>query len=146
MRKSYRKQNIAMVFGVFDGLHPGHRAFLSQAKKYGKKLVVVVARDKVVRKLKNKTSVEKENNRMNALRKIVVVDRVLLGDEKQSSYGVIKKYKPEIICLGYDQQWLAKDLKKRMKQKFIPQTRVIKLKSHHPEKFKSSKMASKEVI
>jgi len=31
------KKNVkVMVFGVFDRLHSGHRAFLRQAKKHGK--------------------------------------------------------------------------------------------------------------
>lgn len=45
MRKLSKKFNRVMVFGVFDGLHPGHRAFLRQARKKGDKLIVVVARD-----------------------------------------------------------------------------------------------------
>src|SRR5688572_21899709 len=100
---------IVMVFGVFDGLHEGHRAFLNFAQEQGK-LVVVVARDSVVQKLKNKTTNNKENARVEAIQKFLPDAEVVLGDEEQGSYEVIKKHNPDIICLGFDQQALAKDL------------------------------------
>ena len=41
-----------MAFGTFDVLHPGHHFYLEQARKLGDNLVVVVARDANVKKLK----------------------------------------------------------------------------------------------
>jgi len=41
MLKSHNKR--VMVFGVFDGLHEGHKSFLRQARKYGGELRAVVA-------------------------------------------------------------------------------------------------------
>lgn len=130
-----------MVFGVFDGLHPGHRSFLRQAKHYGKKFIVVVARDSTVMKLKGKMPEVNERKRLAALREVKEVSRAVLGDTKQGSYGVIKKYKPDAICLGYDQKWLEKDLKMRMEQLLIPKIHIIYLKPFHSDKFKSSKMS-----
>ena len=43
-----------MAFGTFDGLHPGHLNFLKQARRLGDSLVVVVARDANVRKIKGR--------------------------------------------------------------------------------------------
>lgn len=43
---------IVMAFGTFDVFHPGHEYYLTQAKKYGDILIVVVARDKTVEKVK----------------------------------------------------------------------------------------------
>ena len=42
-----------MAFGTFDLLHPGHEHFLKQAKRYGD-LIVVIARDNTVLKVKGK--------------------------------------------------------------------------------------------
>ncbi len=42
-----------MATGVFDLLHLGHVYFLSEAKKLGDELVVVVARDSTARKFKH---------------------------------------------------------------------------------------------
>lgn len=141
-----RTNKKVMVFGVFDRLHPGHRAFLKQAERYGKKLIVVVARDSVAWRLKKKKPKQSERVRLRVIRKVRGVSRAVLGDQRQSTYGVIKKYKPNLICLGYDQKWLGIDLKKRIKRKLVPRIRVIKLKPYHPEKFKSSKMRLKDTI
>lgn len=134
-----KEQNkTVMVFGVFDGFHPGHRAFLKQAERYGKKLIVVVARNSAVRKLKKKEPILKEKKRLVTVRKIKEVTRVILGDRKQSSYAVIKKYKPDVVCLGYDQRWLEKDLRDKMRLGKIPRILFIRLKPYQADKFHSS--------
>ncbi len=127
-----------MVFGVFDGLHPGHRDFLRQAGRFGKKPTVVVARDSAVCKLKNKRPHWGERIRLRAVRKIKGVGRAVLGDETQSSYSVIKKFKPDIICLGYDQKRLEKDLRSKMRRRLIPAIRTVRLKAFKPRRFKTS--------
>ena len=43
-----------MIFGTFDKFHPGHINFLKQSEQYGDYLIVVVARDITVKKLKGK--------------------------------------------------------------------------------------------
>lgn len=135
-----KRSKKVMGFGVFDGLHPGHRAFLKRAKRHGGKLIVVVARDSTVKKLKGKMPKENEGKRLTAVRKVREVNLAILGDIKQGSYGVIKKYRPAIICLGYDQKWLEKDLKTRTRQGLIPKIRLVKLKPYKARKFKSSKL------
>ena len=40
--------------GTFDYLHPGHESFLNQASRLGEELVVVVARDENVERLKDR--------------------------------------------------------------------------------------------
>ncbi len=43
-----------MCFGTFDILHPGHLYFLRECEKYGDELIVVIARDATVEKVKEK--------------------------------------------------------------------------------------------
>ena len=43
-----------MVFGSFDLVHKGHVNFLKQAKKLGDELIVVVARDDNIEKVKKR--------------------------------------------------------------------------------------------
>ncbi|MEK7541553.1 MAG: adenylyltransferase/cytidyltransferase family protein [Patescibacteria group bacterium] len=124
-----------MVFGVFDGLHAGHRAFLRAAKKRGDELVAVVARDAAVRLLKKKKPRFDEKARVRALRASRLADRVILGDKKQGIYRVIARYAPDTICLGYDQQALAEDMRTHREFSRIP---LIRLKPHQPMKFKTS--------
>lgn len=127
-----------MVFGVFDRFHPGHRSFLSQAKRCGQELIAVVARDSAVRRLKNKKPVQGEKIRMRNVRRPKEVSRAVVGDRKEGEYGVIKKYKPDIICLGYDQKWLGSDLRKRMREGKIRKMRLIRLRAFMPKKYHSS--------
>lgn len=132
-----------MVFGVFDGLHEGHRYFLSEAGKYGDELTIVVARDEMVQMLKNKTPRHIEDERLTAVAQLLRlslnseedpqlmdVGRVVLGDKEQGVYDVIKKYKPDIICVGHDQHALAGDLEEKMAQGEIPKMQLIWLKLH----------------
>lgn len=132
------RNGFVMVFGVYDRLHPGHRAFLGQAKKYGSNLIVVVARDSAVFKLKKRWPQENEKTRLKNVARLKMVSRAVWGDIRQGSYNVIKKYKPDIICLGYDQQWLGRDIKQKMHNGQIPLIKLIKLMSYQPKRFHSS--------
>lgn len=133
-----RKVKKVMVFGVFDRLHPGHISFLRQAARYGNELIVVVARDSSVQELKHKMPSHSEKERLRAIKKNLLANRAVLGDSKLGCYGVIKKYKPDLICLGYDQKTLEEDLKQRMEKEQIPTIRLILLRPHKPEKFHTS--------
>lgn len=95
-----------MVFGVFDGLHAGHRYFLKQTKA----TVVVVAPDLAVQQLKHKKLRYDEQERMAAVRAFLPEAQVVLGDEEQGSYEVVRKYQPDLVVLGYDQDELGRDL------------------------------------
>ena len=53
-----------MCAGTFDTIHPGHLYFLSEAKKYGDKLIVVVARDETSEKMKGKKPTRNILNRI----------------------------------------------------------------------------------
>jgi FAD synthetase len=130
------KQKKVMVFGVFDRLHEGHIYFLSQAKGYGE-VIVVVARDKTAKDLKNRLPLQTEEERAVALEKLSNISQVVLGDEVQGSYEVIKKYKPDIICLGYDQDWLKKDLEEKMGEGLLPKIELTQATSHQPEELHS---------
>ena len=77
-----------MVFGVFDGLHPGHHYFLESAATFGDELAVVVARDNLTRVLKNKTPLENEEQRLLGIQNLSYITHSFLGDEIIGSYGV----------------------------------------------------------
>jgi FAD synthetase len=129
-----------MVFGVFDLLHPGHLFFLREAKRHARYLTVVVARDRAVLKLKNRSPRWSEGKRLRALRGVPGVDRVLLGDLRQGAYSHLRKLRPLVLCLGYDQRGLARDLRLRMRTGKLPRTKLVHIKAHAPHRFKSSLM------
>lgn len=138
MNMKIKKVKKVMIFGVFDLLHLGHISFLEQAVRYGNELIVVVARDSSVQELKHKMPSHSEKERVRAIKKNPLVNRAVLGDSKLGRYGVIKKHKPDLICLGYDQKPLEKDLKQRMQEGKIPMICLILLRAHKPEEFHTS--------
>ncbi len=103
-----------MVFGVFDGLHDGHRAFLQYAQKEGNYLIAVVTQDHIVEHQKGHLPQKNLAERFEHLKKVDGVDEVVIGDSELSTWEIIKKYNPDIIALGYDQRALHEDLQKAM--------------------------------
>ena len=126
-----------IVFGTFDILHRGHLDFFEQAKKFGDFLVVVVARDKNVKKLKREKPLYNEMLRLNKIGKSKLVDKVVLGNKKDR-YLILKQEKPDVICLGYDQKVDEKKLSEKLKEYKLEEAQVIRLGAYRPEKYKSS--------
>jgi FAD synthetase len=127
-----------MVFGTFDIFHPGHRSFLRQAKKLGDYLIVVVARDKTVGITKKQEPKNKEATRVKIIKDSRLADKVILGG-LGNKYAVIKKHRPDIICLGYDQKYFVKGLKKKL-DNFGLKNNIIRLKPYKPGRYKSSRL------
>lgn len=127
-----------MLFGTFDILHSGHLNLFYQARKFAKKLIVVVARDINVEKVKHKKPVFNEKERVEILKNIRLVDEVLLGN-KVNPYKIIKRVNPDIIALGYDQKEYVKNLDNFLKKNKLS-TKIIRLKSYQPAKYKSHKI------
>ncbi len=92
-----------MATGVFDILHPGHIHYLSESRKLGNELVVVVARDITARK-NGKDPVFDENTRLFMVSQLRMVDRAVLGHE-EDMFKTVMEIKPDIITIGYDQKF-----------------------------------------
>jgi len=98
-------------------VHKGHIFFFRHAKKHGDFLIVAVGRASASRKFKNKLPKYSLKDRINFVSAVKYVDRAIPGDIEQGSYKVILREKPDIICLGWDQQELGKDLRRWLKTK-----------------------------
>ena len=122
-----------MVFGTFDIFHPGHQNFIQQALDEADELIVVVARDKTVYRFKEVLR-NTEKDRQKAIKAVFPHIKVVLGD-RLHPMAQIKKYRPEKICLGYDQIGFRDQLVEE-----FPQIKIKRLKAFHPEKYKSSLM------
>ena len=126
-----------MVFGAFDGLHPGHLNFFKQAKNYGDFLIVSVGTDNNVERIKGKKPLFNQKERLALTASVGLVDKALSGAERDF-YSQIKKYKPDVICLGYD-QWAAEDdVRVELDRVGLKKTRVIRLKPYKTSKAKST--------
>lgn len=119
-----------MVFGTFDGLHKGHLFFLKQARRLASEpfLIVSVARDRNVVKIKGKYPVFSEKKRISLVRKSGLADKVVLAGLQKHIPHIVKE-KPAIIALGYDQKAYIKNLKKDLKNKGIL-VKIIRLKPY----------------
>ncbi len=126
-----------LVFGTFDGVHEGHRNMLAQAKELGDYLIVAVAPDNVVSEIKGKVCVNRSAQRIQAVRDERIADEVVLGDKLLSNWSVLKKYKPDIIALGYDQEELKAALGAHFENS-EKKPKLVMLKAFKPEKYKSS--------
>lgn len=126
-----------IVFGTFDIFHEGHRNFLRQAKEHGDFLRAVVARDVTVAKVKGRAPENDEYSRLETVRMSGLVDEAVLGNIVDK-YQIIREFKPDVVCLGYDQDVDFDKLKKVLNESDLSNVEVIKLKSHKPEKYKSS--------
>lgn len=90
-----------LASGVFDVLHPGHIYFLSEARKLGASLVVVITSDDTARR-QGKNPVFSEDDRQHLVSALRFVDRALVGESGQE-LGTTMDVMPDVIALGYDQ-------------------------------------------
>lgn len=100
------RKKVVLASGVFDLLHLGHVRFLEEAKQAGgenAKLVVIIARDSTVEKMKGRKPIMSEDQRCALVESLKVVDKAVLGYEDLDIGEVIGKVKPDVIALGYDQ-------------------------------------------
>ena len=126
-----------LVFGVFDGIHNGHRSFLREAGGKGDYLIAVVARNEVVELLKNKEPLKNLAQRMTELESESIVDLVVPGDVKIGSWAVIERYKPDVVALGYDQVALKTALEEFFRE-VSRKVDIAVMKPHQPERYHSS--------
>lgn len=127
---------VVMASGTFEVLHKGHVFYLKQAKELGKKLVVVVSRDKRAEEVKGRRLRNLEDKRLKQVSKLQFVYNAILGDVKDP-YLSIKKIKPDIIALGYDQKKFVPDLPHKIKE-FGLNTKIARIPAYKPHKYKSS--------
>lgn len=99
-----------LVFGTFDGIHDGHRYFLTEARKRGDLLAVIVAHDATVLQLKGHPVRTVLAQRMATLAEERLADEIIAGDETLGSWNSVANAAPDIICLGYDQEALREAL------------------------------------
>ncbi|HUZ93083.1 MAG TPA: adenylyltransferase/cytidyltransferase family protein [Candidatus Paceibacterota bacterium] len=132
-----------MIFGVFDGVHEGHRALFREARNHGDHLVIAVAPDHIVRALKSHDPELSLDERIALLLGEDLVDEVVAGDATLGSYDVVREHAPHAIVLGYDQTELKKDLEGKLYDASWELTIVV-AGSHEPEKYHNSLLSDKK--
>ena len=130
-----------LVFGTFDILHPGHDFFLREARNCGDILEVVIARDLTVKKVKGECPLNDESKRLAVVRNLEYVNNAYLGHE-DDKYRIIEELRPDVICLGYDQDSFTKDLRKILNERGL-NPEIVRIGSFRPHMYKSSKLRSR---
>lgn len=124
------------VFGSFDGLHPGHAYLLAEAAKCGE-VLVILAQDDVIRRLKHREPHEGFEMRQKALEGQPDVSRVVPSDTGEGEYLCILREKPEIVGFGYDQHALQENFL-AWKEKTGYHCKVVTFSPFHPDVYKTS--------
>jgi D-glycero-beta-D-manno-heptose 1-phosphate adenylyltransferase len=95
-------KKIVFTNGVFDILHEGHIASLSEAAQYGTILIVAINADASVKRLKGESRpVNGENSRMLLMASLVMVDAVILFEE-DTPLNLITAILPDVMVKGGD--------------------------------------------
>lgn len=87
--------------GAFNIIHDGHKFFLQEAKKLGDELIVMISHDRLNKKKIGKIAVLATERKKN-VEALGIADRVIIGDSKDRM-KIVRKEKPDIIAVGYDQ-------------------------------------------
>lgn len=119
--------------GTFDHFHPGHIDFLRQAKSLGSELIVIVARDETVRRIKGFFPAHNEEIRRKNVQDSKLADLVILGNYDEDILKILLQIKPDVVALGYDQRVNENTISSR-----FPHLKIIRLQPYHAEKYKSS--------
>ncbi|MAG78393.1 FAD synthase [archaeon] len=129
-----------LVFGTYDIFHKGHEYFLNESAKLGS-LNVVVARDLTTYEVKGMFPRHDQLKRVKVLQELPYVDNVFLGNEGDK-YKIIEEIKPDVICLGYDQESFTKGLKEELEKRGL-NVKINRIGSLKPEVYKSSVIREK---
>lgn len=128
--------------GVFDIIHPGHVMYLSEAKKLGDRLFVVVARDDTTEKRKRKPFLP-EQQRLEVVSALKPVDEAVLGDP-EDFMKPIREIAPNIIALGPDQEVDEGQLQDKLKKQGI-NAQVVRISKHWDGPINSSKKIHEKI-
>lgn len=136
--RSLEKPIKVLVFGTFDMVHEGHRNLFQQARQLAKKvkLIVSLAREKNVLRIKGRTPRKTEQQRLAQVLKLPEVDTAVLGGVRDHMPHIIR-LKPDVIALGYDQRAYVSGLRAELKAAGL-KTKVVRLKPYKAHKFKTS--------
>jgi cytidyltransferase-like protein len=126
---------VVLAGGVYDVLHLGHLAALTEAKALGDVLIAVVATDITVEMLKGRKPIFPEEDRRALVEGIKPVDKAILGyeDVGMGYEEVLADVAPDIVAFGYDQENLEKNVRE------IIQGHKLKIQTTRLSKFDHEK-------
>lgn len=134
-----------MVAGVFDIIHPGHIFLISKAAELGD-VVVVVARDSTVQRLKGRRPVVPEDQRLEVVKNIKGVKEAVLGNEGEDMLKIVEELEPDVIMLGPNQNFDEEELRTGLEERGL-KVEVVRLKElYEAHKLCSTTKIIKEIL
>ena len=103
-------------------------------------MIAAVARDAVVERLKRRRPQLDQETRRRALLENRLVDEAVLGDEVPSTYAVLDRWSPDVVCLGHDQHALKADLEAWLLDRGRSDVRIEVLEPYRADVYKTSKL------
>lgn len=136
-----------MVFGTFDMVHQGHKYFFDQARKFAESqqplasafLIVSIARDKNVERIKGRAPRHTQTFRRAMVAKTHGVDKAVLGGTDDHIPHIIRQ-RPDVIALGYDQVAYVRGLRSSLSRAGL-HPKIIRIKAYKPHIYKTSRLA-----
>ena len=130
---------VVLAGGVYDVLHVGHLAALTEAKTLGDVLVAVVATDITVEMLKTRKPIFPEEDRRALVEGMKPVDKAILGyeDVGMGYEQVLMDVVPDIVAFGYDQANLERSVREIIERHNL-RIQMVKLSQFDQEKYLSS--------
>ena len=120
--------------GTFDNFHVGHQYLLWSAAREASALIIVIARNTTVEKIKKKKPVHDERLRLQRVKaENLPRAEVLLGREDFDFLKTLEEASPDVLYVGYDQRIDEAKIKKA-----FPDLMIKKAVAYAPEIFKSS--------
>ena len=147
-RKTLTRKKIVLATGAFDLLHYGHLKALEDAKKSGgrnSRLIVIVARDNTVEKRKGKKPTIPEEQRRALVESLKPVDKAVLGYEEMNMKAAIRKLKPDVIAVGYDQDDILEAVNDAL-QDYVGKVKVIQTKRYGMRDLNSSSKIKTKIM
>lgn len=96
------KFKVVLTGGVFDILHIGHVLTLQKAREQGDLLIVVVATDPRVEKIKGRKPMHESEYRRAMVSSLKGVDLAIVG--VSNMMDTFARVKPDVVVFGYDQK------------------------------------------
>lgn len=128
--------------GTFDILHPGHLYYLTESKKLGDELWVIVARDANVRH--KPRPIIPEDHRLQMVAALKPVDHAILGD-KTDMFIPIKEIRPSVITIGFNQHFDEIKLHQQLIERGLA-PEIIRIGKYVEEDLCSSRFVVQRII
>ncbi|TFF92501.1 FAD synthase [Candidatus Thorarchaeota archaeon] len=140
--------NRVLAAGKFDILHLGHIAYLEQAKELageGGYLIVVVALDRTIKRERGAQPVFPQEQRRRIVQALDVVNEAVLGYDTDDHTKIVRKLKPDIVALGYDQRTDIDALQRLFDRENL-NTRIVRLEKRDADGLCSSTQIRKRIL